>query len=51
MSGVLVLAGFIGAVITSPIVDRYLSGYLPFVAKVFAPMAAIAYIMLIWDST
>lgn len=49
MGGVLILAGIIGAAITSPIFDRYLTHHLALATKVLIPLLAASYIALIWD--
>lgn len=49
MGGVLILAGIVGAAITSPIFDRYLTHHLALAAKVLIPLLAASYIALIWD--
>ncbi|ELU42626.1 MFS_1 domain-containing protein [Rhizoctonia solani AG-1 IA] len=49
MGGVLILAGIVGAVILSPIFDRYLTHHLALASKVLVPLLAASYIALIWD--
>ncbi|KAG9097270.1 hypothetical protein FS749_006658 [Ceratobasidium sp. UAMH 11750] len=47
--GVLILAGLIGAAVTSPIFDRYLTHHLALASKILIPPLAGSYIGLIWD--
>ncbi|KAG8688713.1 hypothetical protein FRC08_011298 [Ceratobasidium sp. 394] len=47
--GVLILAGLIGAAVTSPIFDRYLTHHLALASKILIPLLAGSYIGLIWD--
>lgn len=49
MGAVLILTGIVGAAITSPIFDRYLTHHLSLAVKVLIPLLAASYIALIWD--
>lgn len=49
MGGVLILTGIVGAAITSPIFDRYLTHHLAIAVRVLIPLLAASYIALIWD--
>ncbi|KAJ1305204.1 hypothetical protein OPQ81_000234 [Rhizoctonia solani] len=48
MGAVLLLAGIIGAAITSPIIDRYFVHRTALAAKILIPLLATSYIALIW---
>jgi MFS family permease len=48
MSACLLLSGMAMAIITAPIVDRYFSYHLAYLAKVLVPIVAVGWLSLIW---
>ena len=48
MSACLLLSGMVMAIITAPIIDRYLMYQLARLAKVLVPIVAVGWLSLIW---
>jgi len=49
MGGALILAGIIGALVTSPVFDKILTHHLGITTKILVPILGLAWFSLIWD--
>ena len=47
--GALILAGIIGALVTSPVFDKVLTHHLGITTKILVPILGVAWFSLIWD--
>ncbi|KAF8342314.1 major facilitator superfamily domain-containing protein [Cantharellus anzutake] len=49
MGGAFIIAGIIGALVTSPLFDRVLTHHLGITTKILIPIIGVAWLSLIWD--